>query len=39
MLLYKSAGDVSNSLIMKEKILSFASSSAEAKIAIEEFDK
>lgn len=39
MLLYKSAGDVSNSLIMKEKILSFASSSAEAKIAIEVFDK
>jgi Flp pilus assembly protein TadD len=39
MLLYKEVGDIPNAEKMKDKILSFASSTPEAKFALEEFAK
>jgi hypothetical protein len=39
MILYKSAGDVTNAQLMLDKILSFAPDTIEAKTAIEEFSK
>jgi tetratricopeptide (TPR) repeat protein len=39
LLLYKATGDTENALLMKEKILSFAPQTNEAKIALEEMTK
>jgi O-antigen ligase len=39
MILYKSAGDITNAKLMLDKILSFAPDTNEAKSAIEEFSK
>jgi DNA-binding SARP family transcriptional activator len=39
MFLYKSSGDIENATLAKDRILSFAPETNEAKIALEEFAK
>jgi hypothetical protein len=39
MFLYKSSGDIENATLAKNRILSFAPETNEAKIALEEFAK